>query len=220
MEGTDKSLAPLKEAKALVVNSKSARQMATDLWDAIRAFRKQAEDQKEKTCRPLKDQWDNAKKPYDSFIKECQHHEAVLQQKMTEYDLEQDRLIALEQKKLQEKVDKANAKIAAKAEAKGVVPIFKETPTIESSKTSMETQAGTVQTRQVKLVRSVIPGQKSMDRLRKDCPQLFVFSPVEFNKVAKTGVLDNHPSVKVEKTFVYAQRQGNQIPIEEDGGDL
>ena len=221
MNETDsKAVAPLKQAQALVVNTKSARQMATDLWDAIRAFRKQAEEQKEKTIRPLKDAFDNAKKPYDSFIKECQHHESILQQKMTEYDLEQDRIIVAEQKKLQDKIDKQNAKIVAKAEAKGIVPVLKDTPVITSSKTSMETQAGTVQTRQVKLVYSVKPSAKAFYILFNDYPELFSLNTAAFNKLAKTGVLDNHPSVKVEKTFVYVQRQGNQIPIEEDGGDL
>lgn len=78
------------EAKTLTVSTVSARQRAADLWDAIRAFRKQEEAQKETVCRPLKTAWDDGEGAVRSFIKECQGYETRLQGLMSAWDREQD----------------------------------------------------------------------------------------------------------------------------------
>src|SRR5574338_563813 len=140
------------EAKALAISSVSSRQRAADLWDALRAFRKQAEGKKEEVCRPLKTAWDEAKKPFDEFIKECQGYESQLQTKMGAWDREQDRLAREEQAKIQKKIDEQNAKRIEKAEAKGVEPVLKVAPVVQAPPKSIETQAGTKQTRTVKKV--------------------------------------------------------------------
>jgi Sec-independent protein translocase protein TatA len=207
-------------SKSLVVSTKKDRQIATDLWDAIRAFRKQAETQKEEVTRPLKDAFDNAKKPFDIFIKECKHHEDVLQHKMNEYDQEQERLVQLEAKKLQAKIDKQNEKIAAKAEAKGVVPVFKETPMFQEPVRSMDTQAGTTQTRQIRITYSVKPGVDAHVALMRDYPSMFEINKVKFNAHAKAGMFIGNPWVIAKQEFVYVQRAKSGIPIEEDGEGL
>ena len=207
------------EAKGLTVQTISARQRAADLWDAIRAFRKQAETQKETVCRPLKTAWDDAKVPYDQFIKECQGHESTLQQKMSAWDREQERLAREEQAKIQAKIDAQNAKRIEKAEAKGQdvsEVVLKVAPVVQAPPKSIETQAGTTQTRQTKKVykiknetmdaESIHAGLISVQQLLKDYPQLFALDKVKFNKLAATGMLDAHPNVEVTTEYVYSQR--------------
>lgn len=203
----------IEEAKALTVQTVSARQRAADLWDAIRAFRKQAEAQKEEVCRPLKTAWDSAKVPYDAFVKECQGHEATLQQKMSAWDREQDRLAKLEQARLQAIADKANAKRIEKAEAKGVEPVLKVAPVVQAPPKSIETQAGTTQSRSTKkvykvktLAAKIDASLPEVEKLVKDFPKLFVLDQVAFNAIAKTGMLDGHPCVEMTEEYVYSQR--------------
>jgi hypothetical protein len=217
MEMTTTAQPMIEEAKALTVQTLSNRQRAADLWDAIRAFRKQAEAQKETVCRPLKTAWDDAKVPFDTFVKECQGHETTLQGKMSVWDREQERLARIEQARLQAIVDKANAKIEAKAEAKGVEPVLKVAPVVQMPERNITTQAGSVQGRSSKNVYH-IKGEKdgealvwdascqSVAQLLKDYPALFVLDRVKFNGVAKTGMLDSHSNVSIEETFVYTQR--------------
>lgn len=204
------------EAKALTVQTLSARQRAADLWDAIRAFRKQAEAQKEEVCRPLKQEWDEAKKPFDIFVKECQGHEATLQQKMSAWDREQDRLARIEQDRLQVLADKKNVKIIAKAEENGLEPVLKVAPVVQGPPRRIETQAGTTQSRSVKRVYHVkgealhngdiTAADALVSQLAKDYPAVFVLDRAKFNKLAATGLLDGHPNVEIGETYVYSQR--------------
>jgi len=203
------------DAKALTVQTVSNRQRAADLWDAIRAFRKQAEAQKEDVCRPLKTAWDQAKVPFDTFVKECQDHEAALQGKMSAWDREQDRLAKIEQDRLQAIADKANAKIVQKAEAKGVEPVLKVAPVVQVPPKSMETQAGTTQSRQTKTVyglKGVVDNAelKANHLQAKELvgifPGLFVLDWVAFRKAASTGMLDACTQVEKRETYVYSQR--------------
>ena len=206
----------ISEATALAVSNVSGRQRAADLWDAIRAFRKQAEGQKEETCRPLKTAWEEAKVPFDTFIKECQQHEGTLQQKMGAWDREQDRIAREEQAKIQAKIDEQNRKRIEKAEAKGVEPVLKTAPVVPLQPKTIETQAGTTQTRQTKKVYSVKGGGSeftaadgAVAQLLKDYPALFVLDKVRMNALAKTGMLDNHPCIEVTEDYVYSQRGSN-----------
>ncbi len=203
----------IEAAKALTVSTVSARQKAADLWDAIRAFRKQAEAQKETVCRPLKTAWDNAKVPFDAFVKECQGYETLLQQKMSAWDREQERLAREEQAKIQAKIDAQNAKRIEKAEAKGIEPVLKVAPVVQAPPKSIETQAGTTQSRSVKKVYKVKTIAAKVDasvpdvaQLLKDFPKLFVLDQVAFNALAKTGMLDDHPCVEITEDYVYSQR--------------
>lgn len=201
------------EGKALAVSTVSARQRAADLWDAIRAFRKQAEGQKENVCRPLKTAWDDAKVPYDAFIRECQGHESILQSKMAVWDREQGRLARAEQERLQAIADKKNEKIIAKAEEKGIEPVLKVAPVVQAPAKSIVTQAGTTQGRSVKkvykvktLAAKIDASLPEVEKLLKDFPKLFVLDTVAFNALAKTGMLDTHPCVEMTDEYVYSQR--------------
>ena len=203
----------IEAAKGLAVTTISARQRAADLWDAIRAFRKQAEAQKETVCRPLKTAWDSAKVPFDAFVKECQGYESLLQQKMSAWDREQERIARVEQQKIQDKIDAQNAKRIEKAEAKGVEPILKVAPVVQAPPKSIETQAGTTQSRSTKKVYKVKATASKIDAslnevaaLLKDFPKLFVLDQVAFNALAKTGMLDEHPCVEMTEEYVYSQR--------------
>lgn len=205
----------IEEAKALTVQTLSARQRAADLWDAIRAFRKQAETHKETVCRPLKTAWDEAKVPFDAFVKECQGHEAALQQKMSAWDREQDRLARLEQERLQAITDKANAKIEAKAEAKGVEAVLKCAPVVQAPPKSIETQAGTTQSRQVKITYGLKGVEDNADIRANDVkikefaglfPGLFALDWVAFRKAASSGMLESCTQVEKRETYVYSQR--------------
>lgn len=198
----DQAKATFSQATALVVKSTTARQLATDLFDAIRAFRKQSEAQKEEVIRPLKTAWDNAKVPFDSFIKECQGHESALQRKMGEWDREQERLAREEQAKIQKRIDEQNAKLIDKAEAKGIEPVLRVAPVVQTPPKSVETQAGTKVTRTVKKVYT----PTNLATLMRDFPQLFDLSLPKFNALAKTGMLDGREDVKVTEDYVYSQR--------------
>jgi hypothetical protein len=203
---------------ALAVKTQSARQQAADLWDAIRAFRKQAEAQKEETCRPLKVAWEQGKAPFDAFVKECQGHEATLQQKMGAWDREQERIAREEQAKIQAKIDAENAKRIEKAEAKGVEPVLKVAPVVQAPPKSVETQAGTTQTRSVKKsyrLKGVTDSEWNgvlranhprCAELLASNPGVFILSEPAFNKLAATGALDNLPYIEVREEYIYTQR--------------
>ena len=211
----DDAVPVITEAKGLTVQTISARQRAADLWDAIRAFRKQAETQKETVCRPLKTAWDDAKVHYDAFIKECQGHESTLQGKMSAWDREQDRLAKIEQDRLQAIADKANAKIIQKAEVKGIEPVLKVAPVVQAPPTSIETQAGTTQSRQTKIVYGLKGIADNTELKANDVqireltgmfPGLFVLDWVAFRKAASLGMLDGCSQVEKRETYVYSQR--------------
>lgn len=208
--------AVIEQAKALTVKTAADRKSAADLWDAIRAFRKKAEAQKEEVCRPLKTAWDSAKVPFDTFVKECQGYETKLQGLMSAWDREQERLARLEQERLQAIIDKKNEKIVAKAEEKGVEPVLKCAPVVQAPPKSIETQAGTTQSRSVKKVygiKLVLSDSKISARdermalLLKQCPDLFVFDWVSFRKLASTGMMDGNLCVEITEEYVYSQRR-------------
>lgn len=190
------------KAAVLLIKSTSSRQLATDLFDAIRAFRKQSESQKEEIIRPLKTAWEEAKKPFDDFKKECEGHEAALQRKMGEWDRERESLAREEQARIQAKIDAENAKRIEKAEAKGVEPVLKVAPIVQVPPKSVDTQAGTKVTRTVKNVYT----PTNLTTLMRDFPQLFEISMTKFNALAKTGILDGRQDVKVSEEYVYSQR--------------
>lgn len=210
----------IETANALTVQTVAKRTMAANLWDAIRAFRKQAEAQKEEVCRPLKREWEDAKKPFDTFVKECKVHEDTLQDKMSDWDREQERLASLEQERLQAIVDKKNEKILAKAEEKGVEAVLKVAPVVQAPPKSIETQAGTTQNRSTRKVYKIkaigvenmltqfTAVNASVVQLVNDYPGLFVLDIVKFNALAKTGLLDGHPNVEITEEYVYTQRAG------------
>lgn len=216
IEGAEQVLA---QSQALAVKTPATRQQAADLWDAIRAFRKQREAMKEEECRPLKQAWDNAKKPHDEFIKECQTAEAKLQKAMGDWDREQDRLAREEQAKIQAKIDAENAKRLAKAEAKGQdlsEVVLKAAPVVQAPPKAIETQAGTTQQRVEKTVYS-IKGVVTDSTVKADdltvtallakFPALFELNWVAFRKLASTGMLDAVPNVVKGVEYVYSQRK-------------
>lgn len=216
MVATDAALTMI-EASSLTVQTIHDRQLATDLFDAIRAFRKQSEAQKELTIRPLKLAYDDAKIPYDTFIKECQTHEKTLSDKMSAYDREVDRLARIEQARLQAITDRANAKIEAKAEARGIEPVLKAAPVVPTPPRTMVTQAGTTSTRVEKKVYGIQGVQDNdnisasdprMAELVKQFPMLFTFDWVAFRKAASTGLLDGLPGVTSQIEYHYQQRGG------------
>ena len=192
----------LSEAAGLFIKNQPARELATNLFDAIRAFRKQSEAHKEEVTRPLKTAWEDAKKPFDDFKKECETHEAALQRKMGEWDREQERIAREEQAKIQRKIDEQNAKRIEKAEANGVEPILKVAPVVAAPPKSMETQAGTKVTRTVKKVYE----PTDLKSLMAAFPSLFDINMARFNALAKTGMLDGRTDVSVREEFVYSQR--------------
>ena len=207
----------IREALTLAIKSPVTRQRAADLWDAVRAFRKQEEANKETVCRPLKTAWDDAKVPFDSFIKECQGYEAKLQGLMSAWDREQDRLARIEQEKIQKAIDAKNAKIIEKAEAKGVEPVLRVAPVVQAPPKSIETQAGTVSTRSEKKVYGVKDATDNEELKASDpriaslvaaFPALFVLDWVAFRKVASTGMLDAVPQVHSRTEYIYTQRAG------------
>jgi len=210
--------ASIEQAKALTIKTPAARQQAADLWDALRAFRKQAEAQKEEVCRPLKTAWEDAKKPFDEFVKECKAHEDALSKKMGEWDREQDRLARIEQAKIQAKIDAENARKIAKAEEKGrdvAEVVLKVAPVVQAPAKSIETQAGTIQQRIEKTVygikatpdNSVVRADDKAGReLLEKFPVLFELNWVTFRKLASSGILDNIPRVEKRTEYIYGQR--------------
>ena len=200
-----KAIALLETASTLTVKVAADRKKAADLWDAIRAFRKQEEANKETTCRPLKAAWDAAKVPFDEFIKKCEAAEKKMQAAMSEWDREQDRLARIEQAKIQAKVDAENAKKLEKAEAKGKdvsEVVLKVAPVVQAPPKSIETQAGTTQSRTVKKVYE----PKDLASLMKAFPNLFDLNMPRFNALAKTGMLDGRADVTIREEYIYTQR--------------
>lgn len=210
----------LEQSKSLVVKSPITRKQAADIWDAVVAFRKQSEAQKEEVCRPLKTAWDNAKKPFDTFKKECEEAEARMTRAMAEWDAEQDRLAREEQRKIQAKIDAENAKKLTKAEAKGqdVSEVtLKVAPVVQAPPKAIETQAGTTQQRIEKTVFG-IKGIVTDSTVKADdptptvvallakFPALFELNWVAFRKLASTGMLDNVPGVEKKIEYIYQQR--------------
>lgn len=201
----EQSLAVIEQANTLTVKVAPDRKKAADLWDAIRAFRKNEEANKEEHCRPLKDQWEAAKAPYDEFIKKCKEAEAKMQAAMSAYDREQDRKAREEQAKIQAKIDAENAKKIAKAEEKWKdvsEVVLKVAPVVQAPAKTIETSAGTKQTRQTKKVYK----PKDLKNLMAAFPDLFELSMPKFNALAKTGMLDNRNDVEIVEEYVYAQR--------------
>ena len=200
-----KAIALLETANALTVKVATDRQKAADLWDAIRAFRKQEEANKETTCRPLKTAWEEAKVPFDEFIKKCEAAEKKMQTAMSVWDREQERLAKIEQAKIQAKIDAENAKKIAKAEEKGKdlsEVVLKVAAVVQAPPKSIETQAGTTQTRTVKKVYE----PKDLASLMKAFPNLFDLNMPRFNAMAKTGMLDGRADVTIREEYVYSQR--------------
>ena len=207
------------EAKILAVSTISGRQRAADLWDAIRAFRKQAEAQKETVCRPLKTAWDEAKVPYDTFVKECQGHESTLQKLMSEWDQKQEAFARAEQAKIQAAIDARNAKIIEKAEAKGVEPVLRTAPVVQMPERNILTQAGSIQGRTSHKIYGVKGAPDGTELKSNDLriteimaafPMLCVFDWVAFRKLASTGMLDSCPQVEQREEYTYVQRSGGR----------
>lgn len=201
----EQSLAVIEQANSLTVKVPKDRQRAADLWDAIRAFRKREEANKETTCRPLKDVWEEAKKPFDEFIKKCQTAETRMQAAMSAWDREQDRIAREEQAKIQAKIDADNAKKIAKAEEKGKdisEVVLKVAPVVQAPPKSIETQAGTKQIRQTKKVYK----PRDLKSLMQSFPDIFEISMPKFNALAKAGMLDGRADVEVTEEYIYAQR--------------
>lgn len=208
----------MEQAKTLTVSTVSARQLATELLDALKAFRKQNEALKEETCRPLKTAWDVAKSPFDSFEKECKTHQEALQRKMGAYDAEQDRIARAKQAKIQAKIDADNAKKIAKAQEKGKdisEVVLKVAPVVQVAPKTVTTSAGTTQSRVAKTVYGIKGAVDNEDltardprikALLVDYPDLFVFSWPAFREVASTGMLDQYTSVESRTEYVYLQR--------------
>jgi hypothetical protein len=202
---SESSLALVRRAESLVVNTPPTRQDAASLWDLIRTARKQEEANKETTCRPLKTAWDQAKVPFDEFIKKCEAAEKKMQAAMSAWDREQERLAKIEQAKIQAKIDADNARKLAKAEEKGKdlsEVVLKVAPVVQAPPKSIETQAGTTQTRSTKKVYK----PKDLKSLMAAFPDLFELSMPKFNALAKTGMLDGRADVEITEEYIYAQR--------------
>ena len=209
----DDTKALISRATAIKVSNPPTRQDAATLWSLIRTARKATEKEQDIVCGPLKTEYETKRQPYLDLRKECESWETRLQAAMSAFDREQDRLARIEQDRLQAIVDKQNAKIEAKAEAKGIEPVLKVAPVVQTPPKSIETEAGTTQSRSTKKVYKVKGGLLDVDasfpgvaELLKQYPQLFVLDRVKFNKLAATGMLDNHPNVEMVEEYVYSQR--------------
>lgn len=216
LEIPSEARAALVRSAALSVKTAPARQQAADLWDAIRAFRKQAEAQKEERCRPLKQAWEDAKKPYDAFIKECQTHEAALQARMAEWDRACARRAAEEQARVQARVDAENAKRLARSAATGQEPVLKVAPVVAAPPPSLQTQAGTTQVRIERVlyrIRGAAPEEKlsatdpRVAELHARHPRLFTLDWVAFRTAAQSGLLDEVTGVERVTEYMYQQRR-------------
>lgn len=211
------ALRVMQQAPTLRVESVAGRTEAADIWDAIRAFRKQAEEQKEDICRPLKQTWEETKKPFDDFVKECKEAEARLQRMMSDWDREQLRLQREEQARLQRLVEEENARRrldAVMLPEEPAAPLL-VTPILPVVPKTIATSSGTTQTGTVKKTYAVCSqelrlhaGLPDCAALLKDFPQLFVLDQVAFNGLAKAGLLDGRPDVTVSETMIYTQRRG------------
>jgi hypothetical protein len=208
----------LARIETVTIASPAARQQAATDWDTIRSLRKLAEQIKEVECRPLKDLWETAKAPFDTFKKLCEAAETMLQAKMSAWDREQDRLARIEQEKLAKKIAEQNAKAMEKAEAKGLEPVLKATPIVEGPAKSVETGQGTVQTRSTKTVytiKGLEPGEELKDlkgddprvaELLASWPSLFDLNPTRFKKAAEAGLLAKAACVEARQEYTYSQR--------------
>lgn len=203
------------EAGQLVVRTASDRQTAANLWDALRAFRKQAADQKEERCRPFKTAWEQAKNPFDLFARECEVHETKLRVKMNDWDRAQIFLAEKEQARLQAKTDAANAKIQAKADEQGIeVSLLKVAPVVAMPPKSITTQAGTTQTRRTHKVWTI--GGLGPDAVMKipasdprliDVPrECLRVEPTAINCLVRVGMAPS--CVVVVEEYSYTQRGG------------
>lgn len=179
------------------VTSADQRKLAAELWDSVRGARKAAEAEKEVVCRPLKQAWESAKKPYDQYIRDCEEAERRLQAAMAAYDLEMRRQAEEEQRKLAAKIEAQNQRRLERAEAKGEVPPpLKPIPIVPPPPKSIETQAGTTQTAVVS-VEYGLPGRQDGDivtaadlpELAKACPGLFRLHWPSFKAAAKAGLV-------------------------------
>ena len=203
------------DAGTIIVSTASSRQLAADLLDAIRAFRKQSDVQKEQVVRPLKNSYDAAKIPFDAFAQECKTHEAALSDKMSAYDRECARRAAVEQARLQAITDRANVKIVEKAEAKGLEPVLRAAPVVPAPPTTIHTQAGSTQSRITKTVYGVVAATDNEEIKANDpritaimalAPTLCVFDWVAFRKLASTGMFDTCAQVEKREEYTYVQR--------------
>lgn len=188
-------------SSALIVNTKSDRQLAADLWDVIRSLRKDAERQKEEACRPLKQAWDDEKKPYDDFLNECKNHEQKLQEKMSHWDIQLKKYEEIERAKQQALVDKHNSNIAKQSKNSGVEMVMKMPPPIIATPKSVSTSSGNTQTRTVKKI--YVP--KDIKSLMNSFPQIFEINLTMFNQLGKAGLLDGREDVTVSEQYVYRQ---------------
>lgn len=197
------------------ITSADQRKLAADLWDALRGARKQAEAEKETVCRPLKQAWEQAKKPYDQYIRDCEDAERKLQSVMAAYDLELRRQAEEEQRKLAAKIEAQNQRRLEKAEARGEAPPpLKPIPIVPTPPKSIETQAGTTQTAVVS-VEYGLPGRQDGDNvtaadvpeLARACPSLFRLHWPSFKAAAKAGIIPKGLYQEVE-TLTYRQVGG------------
>jgi len=199
-------------ANSLVLAVPADRQRAADLFDAIRAMRKEAEKEKEERCRPLKTAWEDSKRQYDAFIKECEGNEAKLTSAMSAWDLEQERMRQIEQQKVQARIDAQNARAEVKAQEQGIEPVYKVAPIVQSQPKSITTQAGTVQTRVAhkvwhiggltnETIEKVAASDHRLVAIPREC--LLVNVPM-INAMVRVGLQPD--CVSVTEDFRYVQR--------------
>lgn len=189
------------KSSSLIIRASNDRQKATDLWDIIRSLKKDAEKQKEEKCRPLKQAWDDEKKPYDDFLNECKKHEQSLQDKMSEWDREVKRLAELEQARQQALIEKQNKKIQKEAEKLNIEAVLKIAPIIQEAPKSIQTISGNKQTCTV--IKAYEP--TDIKSLMKDFPEIFDINHAKFNALGRAGLLDSRNDVSVTDHYIYRQ---------------
>ena len=189
-------------SEAVSIRTAPTRQNAATLWSLIRTTRKAVEAEQDMVCGPLKATYEQTRAPYLEMRKECELWESRLQKAMGEWDREQGRLARIEQERLQAKVDAQNEKIIEKAEAKGIEPVLRVATVVQTPPRSIETAAGTTQTRSVKQVYT----PTNLVSLMRDFPQIFVLDLPKFNALAKAGMLDGRDDVAITQEFIYSQR--------------
>ncbi len=199
---TDAGALITRAQQAVTIRTTPTRQDAATLWSLIRTARKALESEQDTVCGPLKADYERARAPYLEGRKECEAWESRLQKAMGDWDREQERLARVEQERLQAKVDAQNVKILEKAEVKGIEPVLRVAPVVQAPPRSIETQAGTIQSRS----RRNVYTPTNLVSLMKDFPQLFELSLSKFNALAKTGILDGRADVTVTEEFIYSQR--------------
>lgn len=208
----DQAVVAFQKVNSLTVKTAPDRQAAADLWDAIRAFRKQEEERKKQDCDPLKAAWEAKKAPFDAFINECKTYEARLQIVMAQWDREQVRLALEQQESINKQVEAQNAKIQAKADAQGVQALLKVPREVDAPQRVIPTQAGMKQVRQtVKRwkIKDLLPEQ--IEDLHADHPlltemprDLLKVDVVLMNQLVKLG---RQPAcVEVYDDYQYSQR--------------